>query len=422
MIQNSDTKKLTNNFISLFIVQGSNFIIPLITFPYIVQMIGIEKFGLIAFATAFIAYPSLLVMYGMDLSGAREVASSKHSKRKLSIILSSIMLARLILISIAALITFMIVFSFERFSKEWILYAITFGSILGTMLFPIWFFQGMEKMKFITYLSIGSRLLYMVGIFTLVKSEEDYIYVPLLNFLTLLFVGIISLIVIKKEFGISLILPRFKYVLLQFIKGWHLFISHLAINFFTSFNMLVLGLVSSDLVVGYYALAEKIVKIIASLFKPLNQALFPHIVQLVKKSKEMGEKFVNKITLYILAVSMLLWMILFIFSEEIFGLVFGEKSVNSIPVFNILSTLIIILPLAAWVYNVILISFKQEKYFIKIFSFVAILNAIIIAVLLPWFEMKENVIAFSLVLSETIALLFGFYLYKVNVLAKRITK
>lgn len=422
MTKKNDTKKLINNFLSLFIVQGSNFIVPLLTFPYIVQVIGIEKFGLLAFATAFTSYPMLLVMYGLDLSGAREVASSKYSRRKLSIILSSIMLARLILIVFSAIITFLIVFSFERFSKDWLLYIITFGSIIGTMTFPIWFFQGIEKMKFITYLSIASRILYMVGIFVFLQSEEDYLYVPLLNLITLILVGIISLIVINREFGVKLIFPRIKYILLQFIKGWHLFISHFAINLFTSFNMLVLGLVATDLVVGYYALAEKVVKIIASLFKPLNQALFPHVVQLVKKSTEKGKAFVNKISLYIFLVSMFIWGTFFIFSEQIFELVFGKESVTSIPIFNILSILIVIMPLAAWMYNVILISFKLEKYFIKIFSTIAILNIIIIGLFLPWFEVKENVIAFSLVFSEVVSLLFGIYLYNMKVLTMRESK
>ena len=416
MKKKNDTKKLINNFISLFIVQGSNFIIPLITFPYIVQMIGIEKFGLLSFATAFIAYPFILVTYGLDLSGAREISSSKNSKRKLSIIVSSILLTRLILILISGFLTFIIVFSFERFSKDWILYFITFLSIIGTISFPIWFFQGMEKMKFITYLSIGSRLLYMVGIFIFVDSEEDYLYVPLLNFITLFLVGIISIVIIYMEFRVKLIFPRIKYIYLQFVKGWHLFISHLAINLFTSFNMLVLGLVSSDLVVGYYALAEKIVKIITSLFKPLNQALFPHVVQLVKKSKEKGQAFVNKVSIYIFGVAMLIWCVFIIFSENIFGLVFGQEAVSSIPVFNILSILIVIMPLAAWIYNVILVSFKLEKYFLKIFSTIAILNVIMIALLLPWFESKEKVIAFSLVFSEAFSLLLGYYLYKSKIL------
>lgn len=416
---NNDKKKLFNNFFSLFMVEGLNYIFPLITFPYIIQTIGIEKFGLLSFAAALIAYPALLVIYGLDLSGAREVANSKNSTRKLSIILSSIMLTRLLLIFFSLLLTLTVVFSFDRFAKDWLVYLVTFGSIIGTMSFPTWFFQGMEKMKFITYLTLGSRLLYTIAIFVFVQSEEDFLFVPLLNFLSLFIVGIISLVVIYKEFGVSLQLPRTKYILLQFHKGWYLFISHFSINLFTGLNMIILGMVSSNLIVGYYALAEKVVTIITSLFSPLNQALYPHVVQLVKKSREVSIKFVERIFRYVFLASTLTWIFFVLFSKIIFVLVFGEDSINALPVFYILSALIIIRPLAAWTYNVVLISFKQEKHFVKMFLTAAVVNIIVIVILLPWFGAKENVIAFSLVVSEIIALSLGLYLYKSKVLGSK---
>ena len=416
---NNDKKKLLNNFFSLFMVEGLNYIFPLITFPYIIQTIGIEKFGLLSFAAAFIAYPALLVIYGLDLSGAREVANSKNSTRKLSIILSSIMLTRLLLIFFSLLLTLTIVFSVDRFAKDWLVYLVTFGSIIGTMSFPIWFFQGMEKMKFITYLTLGLRLLYTIAIFIFVQSEEDFLYVPLLNFLSLFIIGIISLIVIHREFGVSFHIPRKKYISLQFHKGWYLFISHFSINLFTGLNMIILGLVSSNLIVGYYALAEKVVTIITSLFSPLNQALYPHVVQLVKKSTEASIKFVERIFRYAFFASTFIWIFFFVFSKTIFVLVFGEESINALPVFYILSALIIIRPLAAWIYNVVLISFKQEKLFVKMFLTAAVVNIIIIVIFLPWFGAKENVIACSLVVSEIIALFLGLYLYKYKVLSSK---
>jgi PST family polysaccharide transporter len=312
-----------------------------------------------------------------------------------------------------------VVFSFDRFTKDWLVYLVTFGSIIGTMSFPTWFFQGMEKMKFITYLTLGSRLIYTIAIFIFVQSEEDFLFVPLLNFLSLFIIGIISLVVIYKEFGVVLRFPGRKYIFLQFYKGWYLFISHFSINLFTGLNMIILGMVSSNLIVGYYALAEKVVTIIISLFSPVNQALYPHVVQLVKKSRELSIKFVKKIFRYIFFASTLIWLFFVIFSKIIFILVFGEDSINALSVFYILSALIIIRPLAAWTYNVILISFKQEKHFVKMFLTAAVVNIIIIVILLPWFGAKENVIAFSLVVSEIIALSLGLYLYKSKVLRSK---
>ncbi len=143
--QSEDGKKISTNFMYLSILQGMNLILPLITFPYLVRVLGIEKFGLIMFAQAFIVYFSMIADYGFNLSGTREISSNRNNKDKLIKIFSSIMTARIVLVLVGLIFLSLIVFSFERFSKDWELYFLTFGIVIGTALFPTWFFQGMKR-------------------------------------------------------------------------------------------------------------------------------------------------------------------------------------------------------------------------------------------------------------------------------------
>ena len=179
--QSKDSKKISANFMYLSILQGMNLILPLITFPYLVKILGIEKFGLIMFAQAFIVYFSMIADYGFNLSGIREVSSNRNNKEKLIKIFSSIMIARFILVLVGFIFLSIIIFSFEKFSNNWELYYLTFGIVIGTALFPTWFFQGMEKMKYITVLTVIAKLIFTVFIFIFVTKEEDFIYVPLIN-------------------------------------------------------------------------------------------------------------------------------------------------------------------------------------------------------------------------------------------------
>ena len=179
--QSENSKKISANFMYLSILQGMNLILPLITFPYLVRVLGIENFGLLMFAQAFIVYFTMIVDYGFNLSGIREVSSNRNNKNKLINIFSSIMIARFILALVGLIFLTIIVFSFEKFSQNWELYYLTFGIVIGTALFPTWFFQGMEKMKYITVLTVIAKLIFTLSIFLFVTTEKDFIYVPLIN-------------------------------------------------------------------------------------------------------------------------------------------------------------------------------------------------------------------------------------------------
>ncbi len=114
--QSENSKKISANFMYLSILQGMNLILPLITFPYLVRVLGIENFGLLMFAQAVILYFTMIADYGFNLSGIREVSSNKNNKNKLIKIFSSIMLARFILVFFGLVLLSILVFSFEKFS------------------------------------------------------------------------------------------------------------------------------------------------------------------------------------------------------------------------------------------------------------------------------------------------------------------
>ena len=406
-LTNSDDKKrLIENFFSLSVLQGANYILPLITFPYLVRVLGVEKFGLLAFANATIAYFNILTDYGFQLSATREISIHRENKEKISEIFSSVMIIKFALLILSFIIMTVIVFSFEKFRKDWLIYYLTFGMVVGQTLFPVWFFQGMERMKYITFLNITAKLIFTVCIFVFVHKVSDYIYVPLINSLGFLVAGSMSIYIILKNFKLTLKMPSAQEIKYQLREGWYIFISTVAISLYTISNTFILGLFTNNTIVGYYSAAEKLIKAVQGLLGPISQTVYPYISKLVNESKEKGIKFIKKVTLIVGGFSFVLSLFIFVFANLIVNIVLGSKFSESVYVLRILAFLPFIIGLSNIFGIQTMLTFNYKKAFSKILIAASIMNITLAFILVPLY--KDIGISFAVLISESFVTLSMF--------------
>ena len=369
-----DKKRLMSNFFSLSVLQGANYILPLITLPYLVRVLGVEYFGLLAFAGATVAYFSILTDYGFNLTATREISIHRDNKAKVIEIFSSVMSIKLILMFVSFLLLTILVFSFEKFSKDALVYFLTFGTVVGQVLFPVWFFQGMERMKYITYLNILSKVIFTIAIFVFVQEQSDFYLVPLLTSIGFLVAGVWSLYLVKKEFGVGFELQTIDTIKHHLVEGWDIFVSRVFGSMYRSSNIIILGLLTNNTIVGYYSIAEKVVKTLQTLQDVVGNTLFPYLSKkfsITNKSFfDLNKRFFKFIFLIYFSLS----LITMFSSEYIIYILMGEF--NEIAILNLqIMSFVILVGGFNYYYGILgLVSMNYKKDFSRYIIITGLFN------------------------------------------------
>lgn len=397
----SDRKNLIINFFSLLSVQGLNYILPLITLPYLVKVLGPEKFGLVNFSQAFIQYFILFTDYGFNLVATREISMNRTNRERISVIFCSVMIVRIVLMLISIIILIIIVSFIPKFSGDQLLYYTTFGIVIGNVMFPQWFFQGYEKMRIISLLNIGSKFLSTIGIFLFVKNESQYIYVPILNSLGYLLIGCIALFMVFKYYNVSLAFPRKKEIIKQLQEGWDIFLSNIFTSLYTTSNVFILGLLTNNTIVGYFSSAEKLIKAATGLINPLVQTVYPYISKKISESKELSISFLQKIFIYLGLTMLIVSTFIFLSSESIVYTFLGEEYRNSIILLRIMSILPFVLALANVFGILTMINFGYKKQLSRIYIITSCISIITTIILVPLY--REVGTAINVVVIESLA-------------------
>lgn len=377
-----NNKNLVGNFSYLFIINIANYIIPFVTFPYIVRIIGVEKFGLLSFALSIITYFTITVDYGFNLYATREVSIHRNSITKLNEIFSNVIFIKIMLSILCFLILCIVISLFPILANNPQVYLYTFGIVIGQALLPVWYFQGIEKMKIVSVLFFISKFLSSVPVFFLVKSKEDYLIIPLLNSILSIVMGIIGIVIVYKQ-GVRFISISKSSVYDYLKNGWHLFLSNLSVSLYTISITTILGFFSNNTIVGYYSISDRLISAIKSVISPFSQVFYPYLSNILLTSKEKVLAINRKLLILGGIFFLVLCSGLFLFANEIIWIIFHNNSKEVINVFRIMS----FIPFIIYVHTVYalftILVFGFNKEYSRIIISGGVINLLIAFILIP---------------------------------------
>lgn len=327
--KNRDAKTLAGNFMWLSLLQVAGYVFPLITLPYLARVIGVDGFGKIAFAMAVMVWIQIVVDWGFNQTATRDVAQHRENKQRVSEIYSNVQWTRLFLVLCSLLILLILICFIPKFRQEYDVLLVTFLAVPGHVLFPDWFFQAMEKMKYISLLNMLMKLVFTIAIFVFIKQAEDYILQPLFIALGYVMCGIIALYYIHWKWEIKLYAPRFDKILEALRGSFDVFINNIAPNFYNSFSVLLLGFWGGQSANGIYEGGNKFYVVTNNFLQTLVRAFYPFLARRPEKH--------NLFVVIAMGATTACAAVLFIFAPWIVRVMLSEEFARSIFVIRCLA-------------------------------------------------------------------------------------
>ena len=306
----------------LVALQGINYVMPLVVFPYLMAVLGAEKFGYIGFSTALIQFFMLIVDFGFNFTATKEVALHKDNPQLLRNIFWNTLTAKTGLLTASFIIFTLLMYAVPRFSVYRSTAFIFFLMVVGNTFSFVWYFQGLGKIRLVSIANIISKLLILPLIFWFVKTPNDYLKAAFIQASVYLFSALLTtgILVLGKMLP-AYQKPAWEQIQTGLRSAFPVFLSMVASSLYVALFAVILGFFSTPTEVGKYTAAEKIMRSFCYLILlPISQAFFPKISAMSQSAKNDAYLLIKKITFSVGGIMLLVFMILFFFSEFILTL------------------------------------------------------------------------------------------------------
>jgi PST family polysaccharide transporter len=399
--------KVVENYFSITFIQGANLLIGLLLYPYLIRVLGKEAMGSYVFASAVVLFFKQFVSFGFNMPALKAISLNRNNLKIRDMVNSQVFTSKTVLFVLSIPVFAVLLLAIPQFRTNYLLYIVVYLILAAELIFPVWYFQGIQNMKVVTFIQVGTKLLYIPFIFIFVKTPSDLLFYALLISLSTILGGVISFFYLKKKEKLSFRFIRLKRLNSVFKDAVPFFANSIFSTAKEQGLALIIGSFFGMAEVAVYDLANKIINLLRILTSNINEAIFPKIVAEATSIK------IKKIICYETLISLAIILFIALFGYWAVLILGGRDMIFAYPLAVVLSlTIYAWLVVECYLYFVFI---PQGKYsFVAKNQFVAMLSFIIFSAigLLCW----KNIFAvvLSYVLSHFVSIFYCKYLAKKN--------
>lgn len=390
------------NFIMNFILTASSIIFPLITFPYVSRILGPEGTGNVAMGTSLVSYFTMIAMLGVPTYGVRACANVRDDKTELSRITQELLIINLVMALISYIAFFITIYLVPDFESQRTLYVICSLATILNVIGVNWLYQGLEQYSYITFISIIFKFIGLILMFVLVQQSDDYIMYGLITVIAGFGSSIFNFVRLKKFIYVK---PVKNYNFKRHIKPiFTFFAMTVATTIYTNLDVVMLGVMKTNVDVGLYNAAVRIKTITVTLVTSLGTVLLPRLSYYFSQNNLEEFKFlVSKAFSFVLLLSVPCCIYMMYCAEPLILLLTGENFYGAIQPMIIITPTILLIGLSNITGIQILVPSGNEKLVLKSVVAGAVIDLIINLLLIP--DMGASGAALGTLVAEFVVLL-----------------
>ena len=355
--------QIKKNFIYNVLLTLSSYIINIFIFPYVSRTLGVELVGKIGFVNNVVSYFSLFAIMGIATVGIREIAACGDDRQRRSKVFSDIFSIGLLMTTVMVGLYVLAICLVPRFREDHSLFIVGISNLFFTSLLIEWFYQGIENFKYIAVRSVIIKIIYALIILIVIKSPSDYLLYFILTSLVIIINAFINLSYSRNYVDLSFKNVNFK----KYLKPiFSLGIYRVMVSMYTTFNVIYLGFVCSDIEVGYYYTSTKLFYILLNVFTAFTSVMMPRMSSLLaeKKFEEFRQKTTSSFDL-VFAISFPLIIFCVVYAPHIIMLLSGKGFEGAITPMRIIMPVLLLTGMAQiWVIQVLVPLKKDNILFI----------------------------------------------------------
>jgi len=392
--KNLYSKPLFVNITSLGLLQIANYALPVLVIPFITRALGADFFGKASYAQNIIAYLTIIINYGFEYSATQDIALHRNDKSKLKTIFWTVTRFKSQLLIISFFILGILYFTFSKVNEDPLLYFYAALINIGFVMFPTWFFQGIEKMKDMAIFNFIIKLSGAILVIWMINTPAGYRNYILILSLSYVLVGIISFVYVIKKYDLGFRYEKDKDLSNKVIrKGAPIFLNNVFVSLYTITGMTIAGIYLPNKDIGLYAITYKIIMAVVMLISmPINTALFPLMSKKFKESVDEGFYFLKKTTTYLLIFGIIIGIFVFITSPYIIQIFWENKSEEAISLLRLFSPLPCLVTIASLLTVQGLYGLQMQKYAPFVGASIGICSIMLALMLIPAIGVKGAII------------------------------